>query len=366
MGMPGVQISFTMQSENGDNLNIKWQTDEGLPNATTGNDGFATIYATFHNDSATDENPMRVNIFASSIDGSGSAAPIFITIQPGDKSLAPNYPAANDGEIDDQDVESGNVVATFNNMDGNIGQPYGLFFGSYEYRGLSDGGELVTVKIPPRYLTDGTYPSAYYLTDLEDNTTCSGIVDIRVSTTGDETRQLKMIVSTHAPFTASDIPFTPLSWGMIIGSDNAIIQLSCNAPGAFSNSKSQHDTVQLDNHGIGYFSLYSYQKGRVNINATVDNNNQNEAKKVIDFVEYTDGLMVNSRLKAYASTTGGPADGITPCTIYLVAEPDNNSGVVLAEVNISLSGNATFKNSTSNNQSFYFNDSFYRRTSLIL
>lgn len=205
----------------------------------------------------------------------------------------------------------------------------------------------ITFLIPEDKFTklDKGKVSTYYEIRRNGNNTgisYSGLADVDLS--GGNVSDLKMCVSTGAVNTDyTSIHVYPFNQGVIKGPAGANVALSLTGASAvFAESGTANSTVTLNIDGIARFGIWSELQGGVSVNAYEINHPDLTAQQTITFGPYTKG---QGNIQYLNHSTGAPADGLTPCSVYLKTAPSSggklNAAITLVRVRItSASGSA--------------------------
>ncbi|MEQ4922134.1 hypothetical protein [Proteus hauseri] len=129
----------------------------------------------------------------------------------------------------------------------------------------------------------------------------------------------------------------PFNYGLVSGTPGASIIMSCSRPAEFDESGNSDYKVTLNESGIARFKLRSPSSGVITVDGFVESNPSIEASAVTQFKSYYDQ---QGKFIAWASSTNALADGIMPCSLYLMTDIENVVKRPITLVRVAVSGNA--------------------------
>lgn len=175
-------------------------------------------------------------------------------------------------------------------------------------------------------LDQGTASAYYEVWRSGANTGISSASVASVDLSGGNVSDLNMCISTGAVNTDYDsIHVYPYNQGILKGPAGARVTLSTNVPSVvFKESGTIAYTPTLNEIGRASFRLQSTIQGGVSVNAYEVSHPDVSMQKNVTFGPYTRG---EGNIKYLNYTTGAPADGLTPCSVYL--KTAESSGVKL-------------------------------------
>lgn len=187
----------------------------------------------------------------------------------------------------------------------------------------------------------GCYISAYYhIVHLKSLIGISKKAQVKII--GDHKEgKLKIYSSTDAAnIDTESISVNPYNHGIIVGKPGETVTLSVTQGAEFYESGANIYDVTLNRDGMSNFKLSANRQGLFYIAARDKNNPEIIAGQcAVNFKPY---YYENELIPYVNYSTGAPADGITPCTIYLmttdVAKFSNNTKINV--VRVSVDGNA--------------------------
>lgn len=254
---------------------------------------------------------------------------------------APEFPAADDGVIDADEITAddgtemtvsypgmaaGDTVTTFwFGYDTSPSEPIaGTSWTETRTLVASEAeAQQAIFHIPATDITpigvgygEGRYQVLFH---NEEGIASSATTDVKIDTT--PTASLWMIGGTGAPLFNPHLAVRPLNSVTLQGPAGADVQLSVSGTsGAYFNANdAQILTVRLDDTGFGFAQVYSYEMGNVPISAYVISDPQMSVRASMTFTWWLDG---QGELQYYGISTGAAADGKSLCSVYLVtSEP---------------------------------------------
>ncbi|MEI9699466.1 hypothetical protein V5094_01890 [Moellerella wisconsensis] len=147
---------------------------------------------------------------------------------------------------------------------------------------------------------------------------------------------LKISLTTGAPphdYHATHV--YPFNYGVLSGTPGANIIMSCSRPAEFAESGSSDYKVTLNESGIARFKLRSPLSGVVTVDGFVQSNPSIEASAVTQFKSY---YGQQGKFIAWASSTNALADGVMPCSLYLITDIESALKRPITLVRVAVSG----------------------------
>ncbi|MBA4823865.1 hypothetical protein H2241_23435 [Pantoea ananatis] len=151
-------------------------------------------------------------------------------------------------------------------------------------------------------------------------------------------RQPSMIISTGAANTDYEaIHLNPFNQGVVKGPPGATVILSAVGDAIFDESGTGTYQFILNESAEGSFKVRSAEQGNDIISAEIMSNPGVTVQQIIRFGPYFKGI---GNIQYLNYSTGAPANGVTPCSIYLKAAEVSGPGATITRVRVSVSGNA--------------------------
>lgn len=123
------------------------------------------------------------------------------------------------------------------------------------------------------------------------------------------------------PFDYNSVHVRPYNMVFVQAPAGTTITASCTSPATFKESSTINYTFTVDATGKASFSVSSPQAGLITL---VLQNQLNPSEIVYGAMTFNPYVVGNGRIKAIASSSGAIADGISPCSIYLVTESESD------------------------------------------
>ncbi|MFP1852154.1 hypothetical protein [Lonsdalea quercina] len=151
--------------------------------------------------------------------------------------------------------------------------------------------------------------------------------------------ELSMIISTGAVNTDYNaVHLYPYNQGVVKGQAGSTVVLSAVGNAVFNESGSSTYQPILNQNGESSFKLRSSVQNNVEVTAEALNNPGVSVRQVVRFGSYTQG---NGNIQYLNYSTGAPANGITPCSIYLKTAQSSGLRTEITQVRVSVTGSAT-------------------------
>lgn len=149
---------------------------------------------------------------------------------------------------------------------------------------------------------------------------------------------LSMIISTGAANTDDDsIHLHPYNQGMVKGPAGATVILSVMGDAIFDESGTGTYQPVLNESGESSFKLRSALQSNSEISAEAASNPGVSAQQLVRFGAYRRG---NGNIQYLNYSTGAPANGITPCSVYLKTAQSSGLRAEITRVRVTVSGSA--------------------------
>lgn len=160
---------------------------------------------------------------------------------------------------------------------------------------------------------DGTYLAFYEVRYLEGGMAYSKQGKVVVSM-NKQPNNLSIYMSTGAPSHDTSLSLLPKNQGIIKGKPGMIIDVGCDSPAKFENG-SQNIRLYLDEQGTADLSISCDIQEGISINAYNEDDPIQQATAEVIFRPYR---QAGGEFRAIANTSGAPANGHTPCSVYIV------------------------------------------------
>lgn len=149
---------------------------------------------------------------------------------------------------------------------------------------------------------------------------------------------LSMIISTGAVNTDYDaIHLYPFNQGSIRGPAGATVILSVVGKAVFDESGTGTYQPVLNESGQSSFKLRSAVQGNAEVSAEAASNPGSSIQQIVRFGAYTKG---NGNIQYLNYSTGAPANGLTPCSVYLKTAQSSGLRAEITRVRVTVSGSA--------------------------
>lgn len=152
--------------------------------------------------------------------------------------------------------------------------------------------------------------------------------------------KLSAITSSGAPIYDSNYQIHPKNQVTVYGAPGTRVTVSCDAPAVFLESNDHIWSFTLTIEGKQTMSVQSPEDGHISVFIQDDDDPSNSAKTDTSFGSYHLG---DGDIKAYAVTTGAPADGLVPCSLYVRTsnESRRDPRMPITKVHVSVDNGAT-------------------------
>lgn len=149
---------------------------------------------------------------------------------------------------------------------------------------------------------------------------------------------LSMIISTGAANTDYDaIHFHPYNQGVVKRPAGATVILSAVGDAVFDESGAGTYQPVLNESGESSFKLRSAVQSNSEISAEAMSNPGASVSQNVRFGAFTKG---NGDIQYLNYSTGAPANGVTPCSVYLKTAPSSGLRAEITRVRVTVSGSA--------------------------
>ncbi|EPY7113967.1 hypothetical protein ACXEHT_004841 [Klebsiella variicola] len=149
---------------------------------------------------------------------------------------------------------------------------------------------------------------------------------------------LSMVISTGAANTDYDaIHLYPFNQGVVKGPAGATVILSVVGDAVFDESGSGTYQPVLNESGQSSFKLRSAVQGNAEVSAEAASNPGVTVQQLVRFGAYTKG---NGNIQYLNYSTGAPANGLTPCSVYLKTAQSSGLRAEITQVRVTVSGSA--------------------------
>ncbi|WP_277973316.1 hypothetical protein [Pantoea agglomerans] len=149
---------------------------------------------------------------------------------------------------------------------------------------------------------------------------------------------LSMIISTGAANTDYDaIHLYPFNQGVIKGPAGETVILSAVGDAVFDESGAGTYQPVLNESGESSFKLRSAVQSNSEISAEAMSNPGVSVQQIVRFDAYTKG---NGNIQYLNYSTGAPANGVTPCSVYLKTARSSGLRAEITRVRVTVSGSA--------------------------
>lgn len=149
---------------------------------------------------------------------------------------------------------------------------------------------------------------------------------------------LSMIISTGAANTDYDaIHLYPYNQGVVKGPAGATVILLIVGNAVFDESGTSSYQPVLNQSGESSFKLRSAVQSNSEISAEVASNPGVSVQQFVRFDAYTKG---NGNIQYLNYSTGAPANGVTPCSVYLKTAKTSGLRAEITQVRVTVSGSA--------------------------
>lgn len=156
---------------------------------------------------------------------------------------------------------------------------------------------------------------------------------------GGDGSNLKIMISTGAANTDYDaIHLYPFNQGVVKGPIGATVILSAVGEAVFDESGTGTYQSVLNESGEVNFKLRSTTQGNSEISAEAMSSPGVSVSQLVRFGPYVKG---NGNINYLNYSTGAPANGITPCSVYLKMAQSSDFRVEITYVRVSVNGTAT-------------------------
>ncbi|OSN03452.1 hypothetical protein [Lonsdalea iberica] len=200
----------------------------------------------------------------------------------------------------------------------------------------------VTFLIPENkleYLGDkGTVSACYQVRRTGSVLGVSEFSEVMLDLSGSSS-DFGMVISTGAANTDYNaIHVYPFNQGIIKGPAGSTVILSIVGDAVFYESGSATYQAILNQNGQSSFRLYSSVQSNVQVYAEASSNPGASVQQLVRFGPYSKG---NGNIQYYNFTTGAPANGLIPCSIYLKTAQSSALRAEISKVRVTVSGSAT-------------------------
>ncbi len=166
-------------------------------------------------------------------------------------------------------------------------------------------------------------------------------------------RQPCMIISTGAANTDYEaIHLNPFNHGVVKGPPGSTVILSVVGDAVFDESGTGTYQFILNESAESSFKVRSAEQGNDIISAEIMCNPSVTVHQVVRFGPYFKGI---GNIQYLNYSTNAPANGITPCSIYLKTAELSGPGATITRVRVSVSGNAIIDGYHSNSADILLN-----------
>lgn len=172
----------------------------------------------------------------------------------------------------------------------------------------------------------GTLAARYYVLYANENGFSYSLEEsIMLSNSKENNDKITLFSTTGAPvFNYESVRVRPYNMGFVKAPPGSSIAAYCSSPAVFMESESTEYKFIVGLSGTTSFHIKSPQTGLINL-ALVDNDNQMpQVNGITAFSSYQIG---NGKIKAFAYTSGARADGISPCSVYVIVEKESDSEI---------------------------------------
>ncbi len=135
------------------------------------------------------------------------------------------------------------------------------------------------------------------------------------------------------PYDPQTIDISPSNAVKVSGKPGIEISIACSVGGIIVESETTEMVRRLDQNGILYFHVRAATSGAVTLNIFQMDDPGNSCTGVMQFDNYRIG---EAPFYAYGKSTGALADGIMPCSLYIVTNDSDNSGTPLTVLRVNL------------------------------
>lgn len=187
---------------------------------------------------------------------------------------------------------------------------------------------------------DGGHLSAYYTVqpgDLSDIQQSSSSEVIMSGT--DVPQNLDILLSSGAPpVDTNTVDQLPCNHGLITGLPGSLIQVTADESVTILESGSDAYSLSLDTAGQGRFRITS---DRAQVSTLVAINTASPDQEVTVPALFSNYRIGEGDIRYFASTTGAAADGLMPCSVYLITAPSTLLRVDITTVRVTITNSAT-------------------------
>lgn len=187
---------------------------------------------------------------------------------------------------------------------------------------------------------DGGRLSAYYTVQPADLSTIQQSFNSEVTMSGTDVPQdLDMLLSSGAPPLDTDtVDQVPCNHGLITGQPGSLIQITTDETVTILESGSDSHSLSLDQNGQGRFRITS---DRAQVSTLVAINTASPAQEITAPALFSNYRVGEGDIRYVATTTGAAADGLMPCSVYLITEPSTLSRVGITTIRVTITNSAT-------------------------
>lgn len=162
-----------------------------------------------------------------------------------------------------------------------------------------------------------------------------------------------MVISTGAANTDYNaIHVYPFNQGIVKGPAGSTVVLSVVGDAVFDESGAATYQTILNQNGQSSFKLRSSVQSNVLIYAESSINPGASVQQLVHFGPYTKG---NGNIQYYNYSTGAPANGLIPCSVYLKTAQSSALGAEISKVRVTVSGSAIIDGYSSNTADILLN-----------
>lgn len=168
---------------------------------------------------------------------------------------------------------------------------------------------------------------------------------------------LSAIISSGSPIDDGNFQIHPKNQLTVYGAPGTRVTVSCDTPAVFDENNDHVWSFTLTIEGKQTVGLQSPEDGRIGVFVQDDDDPSNSASVDTTFGAYKVG---EGDIKAFAVTTGAPADGLVPCSLYIMTseESRNTSRMPITKIHVSVDNGATLVGYEGSAADILLNDDF--------